>query len=574
MTDETATGAGTGVSLDVIGGRYVSEFARLDPSAAVRFGVATASGAMTDYSPESYEARADLARETLRAAASAQAENNRDGVAQRAIMARLTSELALFEAGEWLRDLRAIGSPLGETREVFDLLPRATDEDWSDIVSRLRRVPSALAGYRRTLQLGIERDLVGSRGEAVVVAAQARAFSGTDGVGRGYCSRLASDCESSNVALSSSLEEAARAADAAFGELANFLVDEYAGAVPERGGAGRDRYALWSSYLNGVELDLDETYEWGWADLRAVQGEMAELAAEMGPGQSLAEVVADLGNDPGRVVVGVENLRRFLQETMDAAIGALDGRHFDIAPPVRRVEACIAPPGGAAAMYYTAPSDDFHRPGRTWYPTLGRERFPLWLEVTTAYHEGAPGHHLQLAQSCWLGERINPYLRSVGRVSGQIEGWAVYAERLMDELGLIEDPAYRLGMLACQAFRSARVVTDLGLHLGLRVPSDYPDLAGERWDPAVALVVLQRAVARSEAFLRSEIERYLSWPAQAIGYKVGERVWRATRDQVRQRAGAGFDLRAFHSAALELGLVGLQQLQDELVGGPERREER
>ena len=292
----------------------------------------------------------------------------------------------------------------------------------------------------------------------------------------------------------------------------------------------------------------------------------------MAPGKALAEVVADLENDPGHVVVGVENLRRFLQETMDTAIDALDGRHFDIAPPVHRVEACIAPPGGAAAMYYTTPSEDFRRPGRTWYPTLGRERFPLWLEVTTAYHEGAPGHHLQLAQSCWLGERINPYLRSVGRVSGQIEGWAVYAERLMDELGLIEDPAYRLGMLACQAFRSARVVTDLGLHLGLRIPSGYPELAGERWGPAVALVVLRGAVARSEAFLRSEIERYLSWPAQAIGYKVGERIWRATREQVRQRAGAGFDLRAFHSAALKLGLVGLQQLQEELVGEPAQYE--
>jgi uncharacterized protein (DUF885 family) len=574
MTDETTAGTGTGVSLDVIGGQYVSEFARLDPSAAVRFGVATAMGAITDYSPESYEARADLARETLRAATSARAENERDGVARRAIIARLQSELALFDAGEWLRDLRAIGSPLGETREVFDLLPRTTDEDWSDIVSRLRRVPSVLAGYRRTLRLGIERQVVGSRGEAAVVAAQARVFGGTDGTGRGYFSRLASACDSSDVALAASLEEAARAADAAFGDLADFLFDEYAGEVPAGGGAGRERYALWSSYLNGIELDLDETYEWGWADLRAVQAEMATVAAEMAPGRPLPEVVADLENDPGRVVVGVENLRRFLQETMDAAIDVLDGRHFDIAPPVRRVEACIAPPGGAAAMYYTAPSEDFRRPGRTWYPTLGRERFPLWLEVTTAYHEGAPGHHLQLAQSCWLGERINPYLRSVGRVSGQIEGWAVYAERLMDELGLIKDPAYRLGMLACQAFRSARVVTDLGLHLGLRIPSDYPELAGERLGPAVALVVLQRTVARSEAFLRSEIERYLSWPAQAIGYKVGERVWRATREQVRQRSGTGFDLRAFHSAAFALGLVGLQQLQDELAGVPERREER
>jgi uncharacterized protein (DUF885 family) len=572
MTDETTTG--TGVSLDVIGGRYVSEFARLDPNAAVKFGVATATGAMTDYSPESYEARADLARETLRTAASARAETKRDRVARRAITARLQSELALFNSGEWLRDLRAIGSPLGETREVFDLLPRATDEDWSDIVSRLRRVPSTLAGYRRTLRLGIERQVVGSRGEAVVLGAQAHAFGGTDGGGRGYFSRLASECDSSDVALAASLGETARVADAAFGELGDFLVEEYSVEVPENIGAGRERYALWSSYLNGIELDLDETYEWGWADLRAVQAEMAEVAGEMAPGRPMAEVVADLEYDPGRVAVGVENLRRFLQETMDAAIDVLDGRHFDIAPPVRRVEACIAPPGGAAAMYYTAPSEDFRRPGRTWYPTLGRERFPLWLEVTTAYHEGAPGHHLQLAQSCWLAERINPYLRSVGRVSGQIEGWAVYAERLMNELGLIQDPAYRLGMLACQAFRSARVVTDLGLHLGLRVPSDYPELAGERWGPEVALVVLQRAVARSEAFLRSEIERYLSWPAQAIGYKVGERIWRATREQARQRAGSGFDLRAFHSAALELGLVGLQQLQDELAGVPERSEER
>jgi uncharacterized protein (DUF885 family) len=90
----------------------------------------------------------------------------------------------------------------------------------------------------------------------------------------------------------------------------------------------------------------------------------------------------------------------------------------------------------------------------------------------------------------------------------------------------------------------------------------------------VALVLLRRAVARSEAFLRSEIERYLSWPAQAIGYKVGERIWRATREQVRLRAGTGFDLRAFHSAALGLGLIGLQQLQEELVGGPTPRDRR
>ena len=115
------------------------------------------------------------------------------------------------------------------------------------------------------------------------------------------------------------------------------------------------------------------------------------------------------------------------------------------------------------------------------------------------------------------------------------------------------------------------MVTDLGLHLGLRIPPNCPGLAGERWSPATALLVLRSSVARSEAFLRSEIERYLSWPAQAIGYKVGARAWQTTREQVRRREGAGFDLRAFHSAALDLGLVGLQQLQDELAGRTDGR---
>jgi len=286
------------------------------------------------------------------------------------------------------------------------------------------------------------------------------------------------------------------------------------------------------------------------------------------PGASVPEAAAFLEADETRTVHGTGNLCRFLQDTMDAAVESLAG-HFDLAEPVRRVEACLAPPGGAAAMYYTPPSEDFRRPGRTWYPTLGRQRFPLWLEVTTAYHEGVPGHHLQLGQTCYLGARLNPFLRGAGRISGHVEGWAVYAEKLMDELGLIEDPAYRLGMLACQAFRAARVVADIGLHLGLRIPGDWDELPGERWDAERAVTILHSAVYRPEDFLRSEVDRYLGWPSQAIGYKVGERIWLETREAVRRREGDRFDLRAFHERAFDLGLVGLGQLQSELAG--ERR---
>ncbi len=122
--------------------------------------------------------------------------------------------------------------------------------------------------------------------------------------------------------------------------------------------------------------------------------------------------------------------------------------HFDIPEPVQRVEAMIAPPGGAAAMYYTGPAEDFSRPGRTWYPTLGKTRFPLWGEVSICYHEGVPGHHLQIGQVRYLADTLSRYQRTLAGTSGHAEGWALYAERLMGELGYLDDPAYELGHAA------------------------------------------------------------------------------------------------------------------------------
>ena len=137
---------------------------------------------------------------------------------------------------------------------------------------------------------------------------------------------------------------------------------------------------------------------------------------------------------------------------------------------IKRVEAMIAPRGGAAAMYYTRPSEDLKRPGRTWYPTLGKTRFPLWGEVSTAYHEGVPGHHLQLAQFVYLAKTLSRFQRVAASVPGISEGWALYAERLMGELGYFDNPDYELGMLRAQAFRAMRVIVDIGGHLQLEIP--------------------------------------------------------------------------------------------------------
>jgi len=215
-------------------------------------------------------------------------------------------------------------------------------------------------------------------------------------------------------------------------------------------------------------------------------------------------------------------------------------------------------------MYYTPPSLDFSRPGRTWYPTMGMTRFPLWKEVSTCYHEAVPGHHLQVAQTVYLADKLSEYQRTFGFVSGHGEGWALYAERLMGELGYLEDPALELGMLAAQAMRAVRVIVDIGMHLELPIIAGEPH-AGERWTPELALPFVIERSRLPEFFMRSEVDRYLGWPGQALSYKVGERVWLECRAETRARKGADFDLKAWHTYALDLGGMGLAQLRDELA---------
>src|SRR5690242_19802066 len=162
----------------------------------------------------------------------------------------------------------------------------------------------------------------------------------------------------------------------------------------------------------------------------------------------------------------------------------------------------IAPPGGAAAMYYTGPSEDFSRPGRTWYPTLGRTRFPLWGEVSIAYHEGVPGHHLQVGQVRHRSDRLSRPQRTSG-ASGYMEGWALYAERLMDELGYLTEPAYRLGMLRAQAMRAVRVIVDIGMHLELDIPAGQDFHPGERWTPELGQAFVDARSRFPIAFMAS-----------------------------------------------------------------------
>jgi uncharacterized protein (DUF885 family) len=262
-------------------------------------------------------------------------------------------------------------------------------------------------------------------------------------------------------------------------------------------------------------------------------------------------------------VHGKEAFRDWMQQLADRTVDELADVHFDIPEPIRRIECCLAPTNDGG-IYYTGPSEDFTRPGRMWWSVPdGITTFSPWREVTTVYHEGVPGHHLQVAQTAYRQESLNRWQRLLCWVSGHGEGWALYAERLMDELGYLADPADRLGMLDGQSFRAARVIVDIGMHLELEIPRDNPFgfHPGERWTPALGLEFMRQHCRMEDAFIVFEVNRYLGWPGQAPSYKVGERIWLDARADAQARQGADFDLKAFHRAALDLGSLGLDPLR-------------
>lgn len=551
--------------IDDIANRYVAEWAALSPTGATYVGITGHDDRLDDLSPDGYAARADLTRRALADLDGVQPQSLPEQTAMEAMQERLSLELARHAAGEVGRGVNVITSGLHELRSVFDLMPTDGEEAQANIAARLNHFAEALEQYQTTLRESAAAGHSSARAQLLEVAKQCDAWVDPDGDNffHGLVERLGA-----GGALDAELRRGAATATAATAEFGRFLRTELAPLGRAKQAAGREHYELASQYFLGARVDLDETYAWGFAELARLESEMRTVAARIaGPGATVNEAVAALDADPARTIRGKEAFRDWMQNLADKAISELHGTHFDIPEPVHRIECCLAPTSDGA-IYYTGPSEDFSRPGRMWWAVpQGIDDFSTWREVTTVYHEGVPGHHLQVAQTVLRAETLNRWQRLLCWVSGHGEGWALYAERLMDELGYLEDPGDRLGMLDGQALRAARVIVDIGMHLELEIPADNPFgfHPGERWTPELGWEFMRAHCRVPDEVLRFELNRYLGWPGQAPSYKVGERIWLQARADAKARKGAAFDLREFHRQALNLGSLGLDPLRRALT---------
>ena len=543
---------------------YINTVAQLDPAAATYMGIAGHDHEMTDFSPAGHDARANNDRQTLAKLNALDTSANSDRLAAGVLRESLEISGEEYDANEHLVSIRVIAGDVDAARSIFDLMPTDTAEQWSVIAERMAKVPQAFAGMRESWKLGLDRGVKAQRRQVLASSEQLATWAGRKAA-PAFFEQFAESAAAVPGAPLEQLRKAAKDASLALGETADFLINDYAPQADTRDGVGPERHALARRRFMGMKVEAKDAYEWGWAEVQRIDAEMERVAQEILPGATLAEVRQFLDTDPSRSIQGEGALRDWLQELMDDAMSFLiDNNHFSIPDSIRTVEAMISPPGGAAAMYYTGPSEDLSRPGRTWYPTNGRTVFPRWSEPTTAYHEGVPGHHLQVAIATINSEKLSRFQRNTF-VSGHGEGWALYAERLMDEFGFLENPEYRLGYLYAQAFRAARIVIDTGIHCGFAIPQSSSWHPGEQWTPELMLEFLSAHSSSDDEFNRSEINRYLGWPGQAISYKLGERVWLDLRDDAKKKYGASFDLRKWHAHALDLGNLGLDLLKSEMA---------
>ena len=548
--------------VDQIANEYFEKVLDLNPVHATELGRKGVETLYPDYSPAGEKAFTRLAKKTLKKVNNVLPIDDVDLVTLDALQERLSLYRKQHKAGFGGWQMNNIASVPQEVRSVFDLMKRNTQQDWEHIIGRMHRVTEALEGYIQTLEAAREEGKVAPRRQVDIVIEQTAAYYAPGG----FFDELATEVAEAVPSLKDEAAAGAEAAKEGYRRLNSYLVEKLQPVAPSRDAVGRKAYSLHSRSFLGTTIDLDETYAWGVKELESIIARQREVAEEIEPGASIERAKQLLDEDPARQLHGTDELKTWTQKLADAAVENLAGSHFEIGGPMRRIECCIAPTN-EGGIYYTGPSPDFSRPGRMWWSVPeGEDTFTTWRETSTVYHEGVPGHHLQIAIATALQGTMNSWRTNMLWVSGHGEGWALYAERLMEELGYLKDPGDRMGMLNAQRMRAARVVFDIGVHCEMPIPAEWAEQLGVEpgtiWTSELGYEFLKLNLDESEGHLRFEFLRYLGWPGQAPSYKIGERLWLELRDQALRR---GDDMRAFHTRALLLGSVGLDTLRRALT---------
>ncbi len=550
--------AGHGVgaqSSAAVADRYLERRSAVDPDAAAALG-RRVDCAVPDLSPDGFAARYEVEAGALADLGPVAAD-----VLGAALRERLLAEVALYDCGFTTSLLAPLATPVHRLREIFDDLPRDSDEDWQRIATHLEAAASGFSDYATTLRDSAQRGNRFAARQVRVVADQCASW--IDPAGTDFYRRLAGSYQG-RPELAGRLLLAADEVSRSAGEFVTFLRTDLAPLAAAPDAVGEQLYRTTSRAFLGAAVDPAELYEYGWDELRRLTGLATGLGRRLTGERDLGAAREALDRRPG-ARIGVGELVGWLQSRLDALIAELGDAHFDIPSATAAVEARLVT-AGSGVMYYSPADPALTRPGRVWWSVPpGTDSVATWREASTVHHEGLPGHHLQFAVTTGIAD-LHPWQRYLCHVHGYAEGWAHYAEQLAVDLGLLHGDDELLGVYGAQLWRAARIVIDIGLHLGYPVQAGTGLTDETAWEPDMAARFLSDVAGVDPATAAWEVDRYLGWPGQALAFKVGARLWDAARADRQRALGAAFTLKGFHMTALRLGPMGLDPLRAALAG--------
>ena len=279
-------------------------------------------------------------------------------------------------------------------------MPTDSDDAWRNIVAQLRSVHRPPVGQvRETLSAEAREGNISAVRQINATVEQIRSWTGETGDDDFFAGLVARAPERRRCDPISAAQPAGTAGVLRLRRLAAHRSGTP--LAPSLDAVGEERYALDSRYFLGAVIDLEEAYQWGFEELHRIQQVQRAIAQDLVGEPDIKAAYAALDADPARRIEGAEAFRSWMQDLTDQAVADLAGKHFDIPDPIKRSECCIAPTHDGS-IYYTDPAEDFSRPGQMWWAVPeGIDTFSTWKEVTTVYHEGVPGHHLQIAQNAY-----------------------------------------------------------------------------------------------------------------------------------------------------------------------------
>jgi uncharacterized protein (DUF885 family) len=476
--------------------------------------------------------------------------SDQDRLSHQVMLRTLQQDLDDYQFKEYEMPVSQMSGPHVDLADLPLAVPLDSVQHYQDYIARLRRIPQAFSQTKEVLRAGMRDHLMPVRFLLEKVPAQCQGVIAEDPFllpTRKYPASIPADEQQRLTAAIT--EVVTQEVLPAYEDFARFIANEYA---PQ----GRTALSVTSlpggeaRYLNDIRsrttvssLTPAQIHDIGLKEIDRIQAEMLALAQSQGF-NDVPSFRAALNANPKYIPTSAEQIvadfGRYIAQ-MWPKLPELFGTIPD--SPIT-VEA-MPPFQAAMATHYNIGTPDGTRPGRVVVATSNFAHRTLLLDEAVAYHEGIPGHHLQLSIAQQLTSL--PKFRQHLDNSGYVEGWALYAEQLGKEVGFYQDPGSDFGLLSSELHRAVRLVVDTGIH-------------SMGWSRDQVVEFFRQSAAIDEPSIQTETDRYIAWPGQALAYKLGQLKFRELRERAQHALGPRFDIRAFHDQMLNAGVLPLDLL--------------